>query len=168
MNPIHILGLDPGSTRAGYGVIRFSGSTPTFVDGGILDVSASDQHDRLVDLYNSCNKIIATHHPDAVGIEKLYFSKNTKTAMEVSHARGVLLLCARQHNLPVYEFSPSEIKQGVTGSGSADKKSVELLVKKILHTPSLQALDDVFDALGVALVTGYALAHPVKNLHLSQ
>jgi len=159
-----ILGVDPGSTRAGYGVVEFSSHQTKLIDSGILSVTTKNQHDRLVELYDSFTPIIQKYTPDAIGIEKLYFSKNVKTGMEVSQARGVLILCARQHNVPVYEFSPSEIKQGITGWGNADKKSVEMLVKKILHTPSLKALDDVFDALGIALVTGYTLnGHAEKS-----
>lgn len=152
-----ILGIDPGSTRAGYGVIEFHKNNPSLIASGMLQVRSKNQHDRLVELYTSFVTVLETHIPDAVGIEKLYFSKNVKTGIEVAQARGVLILCAKQQGLPVFEFTPSEIKQGVTGWGNADKKSVETLVKKILHTPSLEALDDVFDALGVALVTGYAL-----------
>ncbi len=152
-----IIGIDPGSTRAGYGVIEFNSRSIIFIDGGILSVTAHDQHQRLKELYEACNVILSKHRPDMAGMEKLFFAKNTKTATEVSQSRGVLALCMAQHNMPLYEFTPLEVKQGITGYGSADKKAVTRMVRgTIALPPSLQRVpDDVFDALAIALITGY-------------
>jgi len=156
--PIKILGIDPGSTRAGYGVILFSHSAnPQFIDGGIVGVSSADHNQRLVELRDSFKTIVKKHKPDCAGIEKLYFTKNVKTGIEVAQARGVLIVGVQDQNIPIYEFTPSEIKQGLTGYGAADKKAIETMVRATLHIDDLKQPDDVYDALAVALVLGYSL-----------
>ncbi|MFA6136201.1 MAG: crossover junction endodeoxyribonuclease RuvC [Candidatus Paceibacterota bacterium] len=151
-----ILGIDPGSTRAGYGVIEFDKNHQVFISGGIIDIKSKDKNNRLAELEKGINKIIKKNGPDLVGIEKLYFVKNMKTALEVAQSRGVLILCCVKEKIPILEFTPLEIKQGITGWGGADKKSVELWVKKILKIENLKEVDDVFDALAIAIVTGYS------------
>jgi crossover junction endodeoxyribonuclease RuvC len=154
---VRILGIDPGSTRAGYGIIDFTRAHPAYLEAGILGVKTSDQHDRLVELFDSCNAMIKKWKPELLGIERLYFAKNAKTAMEVAQARGVLLMCARKHKLPIYEFTPMQVKQGLTGYGTADKKAIIAMVRRSLDVGDLNEPDDAFDALAIALVTGYSL-----------
>ena len=150
-----ILGIDPGSTRAGYGIIDFSKDNSKFIDGGIVLVSSKDKNRRLVELEESFEKIFKIHNPEIVGIERLYFVKNQKTGLEVAQSRGVLLLSVAKRNLPIYEFTPNEIKQGVTGYGSADKIAVTKMVQKILKIGDINQPDDVYDALAIALMAGY-------------
>jgi crossover junction endodeoxyribonuclease RuvC len=150
-----ILGIDPGSTKAGYGIIDFSKNNPKFIDGGIILVYSKDKNLRLVELEKSFEKIFSLHKPEIVGIEKLYFVRNQKTGLEVAQSRGVLLLSIAKRKLPIYEFTPNEIKQGITGYGSADKKAVTKMVQKILNIKVKQP-DDVYDALAIALMAGYA------------
>jgi crossover junction endodeoxyribonuclease RuvC len=156
-----ILGIDPGSTRAGYGVIDFpnhsSGASPKFIAGGILKVSSIDKSQRLVELRNSFVPVIKEYSPDIAGVEKLYFVKNMKTALEVAQSRGVIMMCIQDKKIPIKEFTPLEIKQGVCGYGTADKQGVMKMVKKLLKIGDLKEPDDVYDALAVALVTGYSL-----------
>lgn len=152
-----VLGIDPGSTRAGYGLVSFNGDDFFFLDGGLVQVESKDPHQRLVDLYNSFEAVLNQHKPDIVGIEKLYFVKNIKTGIEVAQARGVLLMCAQKRRVPIYEFTPSEIKLGLTGYGNADKKAMETMVKKMISIPEETTFhDDTYDALGIAIVTAYA------------
>lgn len=154
-----ILGIDPGSTRAGYGVIDFNkkNNTAEYIDGGIISVSSKEENQRLLELKKSTEAVVKKHSPKMAGIEKLYFNKNVKTAIEVAQARGVLIVSIQDRQIPIYEFTPSEIKQGLTGYGSADKKSIEIMVKKILKIDDLKQPDDVYDALAIALVVGYSL-----------
>ncbi len=159
-----ILGVDPGSKRAGYGVVLFEKNDPEFVCGDLVNVPSNDQHQRLVELYESFEIILDEQTPDVVGVEKLFFTKNIKTGIEVAQARGIFVLCAKRRNLPIYEFTPSEIKCSLTGDGRADKKAVEKMVRTILKIDDLKKPDDVYDALGVALVTGYKLNSPLSNL----
>jgi crossover junction endodeoxyribonuclease RuvC len=150
-----ILGIDPGSTHAGYGVIDFSKNKPSYIDGGIVSVDSKDKNIRLVELEQSFEKIIKKYKPDIVGIERLYFVKNQKTGLEVAQSRGVLLLSVAKRRLPVFEFTPNEIKHGITGYGSADKKAVTKMVRQILKIGDLNQPDDAYDALAIALMAGY-------------
>jgi len=153
-----ILGIDPGSTRAGYAVISYTSSheKPTLLDAGILFTSQSDKNKLLPELLSSCSKIIELHRPDVAGIEKLYFVKNTKTALEVAQARGVLICAITQNNIPLYEYTPKEIKQGIAGYGGADKKAIIKIVQQTMDTSSCaKQPDDVFDAIAIALMVAY-------------
>lgn len=152
-----ILGIDPGSTRAGYGLIDFNRKSQKFLAGGIVGVRSLDKHERLVELRDSFIPLIKQYKPDIAGIERLYFVKNVKTGLEVAQSRGVLILCLQEKHVPIKEFTPSEVKRGVCGYGNADKKAVTEMVKKILRIKDLQQPDDTYDALAIALVAGYSL-----------
>lgn len=153
---MNIIGIDPGSTRAGYGVISFD-KTPTFVAGGIIETHSTDKNTLLAELYASCNDLLDTHKPDVAGVEKLYFAKNVRTATEVSQSRGVILLSLVQHNIAVEEVTPLAVKQGISGWGGATKKDVEKAVRQTLALDDFKDHDDVFDALAIALVVAYSL-----------
>ncbi len=151
------LGIDPGSTRAGYGVVEGSGKTFSYVACGILSTSSRDKNDLLTELYSSIHALVEKFKPDAAGIEKLFFVKNMKTGLEVAQSRGVIILSLRQHRVPVYEYTPKEIKQWVTGTGAADKRAMIKLVQSSLTIPDdVAEPDDAFDGLAIALITGYA------------
>ncbi|MBP6855734.1 MAG: crossover junction endodeoxyribonuclease RuvC [Candidatus Pacebacteria bacterium] len=153
-----IIGIDPGSTRAGWGVISFTKRRAVFIAAGIVKVLSTNKNERLVDLEKSFEKIIKKYKPDHAGIEKLYFVKNQKTGLEVAQSRGVLTLIVAKNNIPINEFTPNEIKQGITGYGTADKKAVTKMVRMILKLDDLKQPDDVYDALATALITGYAIS----------
>lgn len=159
------MGVDPGSTRAGYGIIDFSNTNPKFIAGGILSVSSTDKSQRLVELRNSFVPIIKKYSPQVAGVEKLYFAKNMKTALEVAQSRGVIMLCIQEKSIAISEFTPLEVKQGVCGYGKADKQAVTKMVKQILKIGDLKEPDDVYDALAIALVTGYSLALKKRYSH---
>lgn len=151
-----ILGIDPGSTRAGYGLVSFSGTTPSFIDCGIIRTTTKNKNDLLVDIYTSLSHIIKKHTPDVVGIESLYIVKNLTTATEVAQSRGVCVLVVSQNKIPLYEFTPREVKSLLTGYGTSDKKAVTQAVQQIFkNTIPTHYLDDSFDALAIALVAGY-------------
>ena len=147
-----ILGLDPGSTRVGYGFIRKEGQQLSFLNAGLLSITSTDPHRRLVELEASLFTLLRATTPHVVAIEKLFFMRNMKTAVAVSQSRGVLLLTLAKQKLPVLEYSPLEIKQGITGYGMASKKSVATVVAKILRIPPLHVHDDVTDALAAAIL----------------
>ena len=150
-----ILGIDPGTGICGFGVIEIPkpGSTSaTMLDAGVI---ATPPHtplpDRLLDMYESLHEIIKTTHPDTVSIEKLFFSKNITTGISVAEARGVVILVCHQHNLPIYEYTPNEIKKTLTGYGSADKHQMQEMVRLHLHLNSIPKPDDAADALAAAI-----------------
>ena len=147
------IGIDPGTRRIGYGVVeKKKDNTLRFVAAGILKIESSDNTVALAETKKSITTVIKKYKPDIMGIEKLFFMKNQKTAMAVAHARGVLMLAAYEAGLPVKEYTPNEIKLGVTGYGFADKKAVLKMVRLLLGKNDLKVIDDASDALAGAIM----------------
>jgi crossover junction endodeoxyribonuclease RuvC len=157
---IIVLGIDPGSTRAGYGVVVFSGRTPHYITAGIIATKQRDKNMLLADLDVSFKKLLKQTTPAIIGIEKLFFVNNMKTGLEVAQSRGVLLLSCAQQHLPIYEFTPKEIKQMIAGDGGADKKAIEKMVRITLGIDDIHQPDDAYDALAIALSAGYTHQRP--------
>lgn len=147
---MRILGVDPGTNRIGYGLIEKRGGSLKLLDFGLLEISEKGNRKFLV-LANKFGELIKKLKIDLAAIEKLYFSKNQKTAMEVSEARGILIFLLLKNGVPVVEYGPSEIKRCVTGYGLNDKKAVAKMVNKFLNVPPLDVIDDVTDALAIAI-----------------
>lgn len=147
-----ILGIDPGTTRAGYGLIESHGNSIALLESGLLEVTAKDAARRLAELAGSYRELLARAQPEVVAFETLFFSKNVKTAMDVAQARGVLLLITAEANIPFLEFSPSEVKSNIAGYGSADKQAVAIMVKRITGMREITGPDDVTDAIAIAIV----------------
>src|SRR3989344_4890510 len=127
-----ILGIDPGSTRIGFGLIEKNKGNLKLIKCGLLKIKSQDKGQRLIEAAESFSRLLKIRRPDLISIEKLFFMKNMKTALEVAQTRGVLTLISLQSKIPVLEFSPSEINVAATGYGLADKKSVGKMVSKIL------------------------------------
>lgn len=146
-----ILGLDPGSTRVGYGFIKKNKNELTLIKSGLLKIVSKEKHQRLIEIEKHLLQLIKKNKPDLVAMEKLFFMKNLKTAIEVAQSRGVLTLIIVKHKIPLLEFSPSEIKIAVTGYGMADKKAVAKMISLILKTGKIKGYDDVTDAIATAI-----------------
>jgi len=150
---VRILGIDPGTGILGFGVIEVLKGKTTLVDAGVVRTPAHTPLDeRLVEIYESLKQIIAETKPDEMSIEKLYFAQNVTTAISVSHARGVAMLAGKQAGLVIYEYTPLQIKQGLTGYGRADKKQIQEMVRVILSLKEVPKPDDCADALAAALL----------------
>lgn len=147
-----ILGIDPGSRRIGYGVIRADAGSVSILAAGILKIRSSDNAGALSEVHRETAALMRKYSPEALGIEKLYFAKNRKTAIDVAQARGVIIALAMREGLKVLEYSPSEVKSGVSGYGLADKRAVAKMVRAIFGAPNLRVIDDASDALAVAYV----------------
>jgi len=145
-----ILGIDPGITRTGYGVIEKNKGL-SLVDCGLINGEGVAPENRLAHLEQELEELIYLHQPDLICLEKLFFAKNKKTANTVSEARGVVILTVRKAGFKLMEFTPSEIKAVVAGDGRADKKGVKRAVEWTLKSGSIPGPDDVSDALAVAL-----------------
>ena len=156
---MRILGIDPGTGICGFGVIELKGSgtnalrgAAKMIDNGVISTPPNTPlPERLEDIYNSMHEIINLNKPDAVSIEKLFFTKNITTGISVAEARGVVILVCKQHNLPIYEYTPNEIKKTMTGYGSADKKQMQEMVKLHLNLKEVPKPDDAADALAAAI-----------------
>ncbi len=147
-----VLGIDPGTRRVGYGILEADRNNLRFIDAGILAVKSTDDASALHEIKILLEELIQKHKPVALGIEKLYFAKNQKTALQVAEARGVIMLAAMEHGLRIKEYGPSEVKSQLTGYGKADKKAVLKMVRLILKKPELDVIDDASDALALAIL----------------
>ena len=147
------LGIDPGTAITGYGIINEEQSGSLRVVGfGIIRTSAKfSQAERLVELYQKIRQLILLHQPEMGSVEKLFFERNVRTALQVGQARGVALLAMAQSNLQIGEYTPLEVKQAVAGYGGADKGQVQQMVRTILNLESIPKPDDAADALAVAI-----------------
>ena len=148
-----VLGIDPGTATTGYGLVRQmdDGGLEAVDFGAILTPATMHMPDRLASLYQQLQEIILLHRPDSSAVEKLFFQKNVKTALSVGQARGVVLLALAQAAVPIGEYTPNEIKQAVTGYGSAGKQQMQEMVKLLLRLDTRPKPDDAADALAVAI-----------------
>lgn len=150
----HVLGIDPGTHRLGWGVISGTPSKQHRVTSGCLESRPGTKSDvYLPYLYDNLVKIIIEHRPHYIGLETLLFQKNVKTAITVAEARGVILLVAAQHHIPVISLAPNSIKSAVGGSGNAAKQEVTRMVGLLLGVDVHQLIDDETDALAIAIAT---------------
>jgi crossover junction endodeoxyribonuclease RuvC len=149
---MRIIGIDPGTGILGFGVIDVSGAKVQLVDAGVIRTPVKeDDAVRLETIFQELTDIIADTKPDIMSVEKLFFARNVTTAMTVSQARGVVLLCARLSGLKIFEYTPMQIKQSVTGYGKADKKQMQEMVRILLKLKEIPRPDDAADALAAAL-----------------
>ena len=147
-----ILGIDPGLATLGYGVIEADNNKRRMIQFGTLTTPAGQpMPQRLRAIYQGMNQLMDIYQPDEVAFEELFFSKNITTGIAVSHARGVALLAVVQRTENLYEYTPMQIKQAVTGWGGADKHQVQQMVKMLLNMKEIARPDDAADALAVAL-----------------
>ncbi len=147
-----MLGIDPGSVTSGFGVIDGEGSRMSFVEAGHIGASSRLPFpERLKKMYEGIGEIISRHRPDAVAVENVFFARNVNSALKLGHARGVALLAAVNSSLPIFEYTPAEIKQSVVGYGNAEKTQVRQMVKTLLKLSSLPEPLDASDALACAI-----------------
>ncbi len=146
-----IIGIDPGTDRAGYGLIEKQGSALRFCEAGLLSTSKLRGPDALFAIKTHLDALLAQYQPQVLATEKLFFMKNQTTGIQIAEARGVILLAAREKNIPIAEFAPTEVKMAVTGYGQSDKHAVLKMVRLILKTPELSVIDDAADALAIAI-----------------
>lgn len=147
-----ILGLDPGTATTGWGVVADDGNHPRMLGFGCIETSKNkDNVDRLKEIAADVRHLIATYQPDEVAIEELFFFKNITTAIKVAQSRGVLLLTVGEARVPIWEYTPLQVKQAITGYGRAEKKQVQTMVKCILKLDRIPKPDDAADALAIAI-----------------
>ncbi len=152
-----ILGIDPGYAIVGFGVIGCEGTALTPIEYGAITTPANTKTElRLCEIYDGICELCDKFHPDAVAIEELFFNSNAKTAVNVCQARGVILLAVSRQGVPVFEYTPLQIKQAVTGYGRAEKHQIIAMVTTLLGLKSAPKPDDTADALAAAICHGYS------------
>lgn len=149
---LKILGIDPGYATLGYGVVDFSGNRYRSLEhGSIVTKAGTDFNRRLEIIFDRLSEILEKHRPDCTSVEKLFFQNNQKTAIQVAEARGVVLLAAQKARVPVYEYTPLQVKSAVTGYGKAEKYQVMEMTRRLLCLKEVPKPDDTADALALAI-----------------
>ncbi len=153
---LRILGIDPGYATVGFGVVDYQGfSFRTLEYGAILTEAHSDFSQRLSQIYTDMLFILEKYRPQALSVEKLFFNTNKTTGIMVAEARGVILLACAQKDVPVFEYTPLQVKSAVVGYGKAEKKQVMDMTRRILHLSEIPKPDDAADALALAICHGH-------------
>lgn len=149
---MRILGLDPGYGRTGYGVVEATGGVLHAIAYGCIETKKETPFgERLFALKCALDTLVKTHKPKYLAVEKIFFTKNAKTALQVGEARGVVILTAAMHRIPTIELGPLEVKMALTGYGRAEKKQIQRMVQAMLHLSRAPTPDDVSDALAIAI-----------------
>lgn len=152
-----ILGIDPGIGRMGWGVVKDLSGQQTVLEFGCFETLAKTGLDeRLAAIHHFVSNIIKKFTPEILAIEQLYFSANSKTALTVGQARGVILLAAAQAHVPTAAYTPLQVKQAITGYGRADKNQIQQMIIAILHLSRRIVRDDTADALAIALTHAFS------------
>jgi len=147
-----VLGIDPGYDRMGVAIVeKQSGKEVVLFSSCLISEKSDDFPDRLFQLGQDLEKVIKKWKPDALSMEKLFITKNQKTAMNVAETRGMIIYLAKKHSLSIDQYTPMEIKQTITGHGGADKKQVTQMIEKLVCLSKEKRLDDEYDAIGAAL-----------------
>lgn len=154
---LKILGIDPGYAIVGFGVVEYDGYKFTPIHFGAITTQAgTDFTLRLKTIYDDMNTVLTTFQPEAMAIEKLFFNTNQKTGIDVAQARGVTVLAAANMGIPIFEYTPLQVKQSVVGYGRAEKKQVMEMTRRILGLADVPKPDDTADALAIAICHGHS------------
>ena len=149
---MRVLGIDPGYAIVGWGVVDYQGNRFSPVGFGAVTTAAGvDFEKRLEQVYQGVKEVFETYRPEALSIEKLFYQHNQTTVIGVAEARGVILLAAAQAGVPIFEYTPMQVKQSVSGYGMAVKKQVQEMTRILLHLPAIPKPDDTADALAMAI-----------------
>ncbi len=147
-----ILGIDPGVATIGFGVLRAERGKNTLLQYGVITTPAGiPLSQRLVQISEDMEQLIRQFKPDEMAVEELFFSKNITTGIAVAHGRGVILLAAEKLGVPVFEYTPMQVKQAVVGYGAAEKRQVMLMTQRLLGMREIPRPDDAADALAIAI-----------------
>lgn len=153
---MRIMGIDPGYAIIGYGIVDYSAGKFRTVNFGAVTTKAKTAFPlRLETIYRDITELLTTFKPDAISLEKLYFNTNTTTAIDVAQARGVIVLAAQLNGVQVFEYTPLQVKQSVTGYGRAEKSQIMEMTRRLLSLPKMPKPDDTADALALAVCHAY-------------
>ncbi len=162
-----ILGIDPGYAIVGYGVISYRNNHFSVIDYGAITTDAKTPFNkRLEIIFDELTEIIEKYSPEAMAIEKVFYNSNAKTVIDVSQARGVIMLAAQKKSLPAFEYTPLQVKQSVVGYGRAEKKQVQEMIRRILSLEKVPKPDDTADALAMAICHAHASGSLMQNMRI--
>ena len=162
---MRILGIDPGYAIVGYGVLDYDHNKFDVVNYGAITTEAGTPFEkRLIEIYDDMNSLLDMFRPDCMSIERLYFTNNKTTGIDVAQARGVITLAAAQHCVEIYEYTPLQVKQAVVGYGRAEKHQVQEMVKNILRLKECPKPDDTADAVALAICHGHSSGSALSRI----
>ncbi len=157
---MRILGIDPGIAIVGFGVVDKNGNRYSTVEYGAITTPAhTPLENRLKTIYDEMTLLFANFRPDAMSVEELFFNSNAKTAIAVGQARGVIILSAVENGVPIYEYTPLQVKQALTGYGRASKMQIQQMMRTMLGLSEIPKPDDVADALAIAVCHGNSVRY---------
>ena len=162
---MRIIGIDPGYAIVGFGIVDYIGGKFTVLDYGAITTDKDTPFpQRLCEIYDDYCHILDNWKPDALSIERLYFTNNQKTGIDVAQARGIIMMAAQQRNIEINEYTPLQVKQAVVGYGQAVKKQVQEMTRKILKLKTVPKPDDTADALAMTICHGQSSGSLIRNL----
>lgn len=162
---MRIIGIDPGYAIVGFGIVDYIGGKFTVLDYGAITTDKDTPFPkRLCEIYDDYCHILDTWKPDALSIERLYFTNNQKTGIDVAQARGIIMMAAQQRNIEINEYTPLQVKQAVVGYGQAVKKQVQEMTRKILKLKTIPKPDDTADALAMTICHAQSSGSLIRNL----
>jgi len=163
---LRILGIDPGLAIVGFGVIEYSANRfRTLSYGAITTPAHTPVGQRLSQIHRELDQLIKKYQPDEMAVEELFFNTNITTGITVAEARGVILLTGSENGIPVFEYTPLQVKQAVVGYGNAEKSQVILMVKTLLGLEKSPKLDDTSDALAIAICHAHTGGSRLKGFY---
>lgn len=163
-----ILGIDPGYAIVGFGVIEYKNNHFKTIDYGAITTEAGLNFNRRLEIiYDELTALMEKYKPDALSVEKVFYNSNAKTVIDVSQARGVIMLAAQKNKIPVFEYTPLQVKQSVVGYGRAEKKQIQEMVKRILFLEKVPKPDDTADALAMAVCHAHTSGSVMGRVALS-
>ena len=149
---MRVLGIDPGTGRVGWALVSHEKGTDSLIECGCFETKVnSELPERLQKIYLFLKELIKQNNPDVLAVESLFFATNVKTAFDVGAARGVILLAGQEAGLPIFQYTPLQVKSSLTGYGKAEKNQIQFMVTKILHLKEIPKPDDAADAVAIAL-----------------
>ena len=161
-----ILGIDPGLAIVGWGVVQYAANRfAPMAYGSIQTKAGIPVEDRLSQIYDRLSEIIEKYKPDAISVEELFWNTNVTTGIVVAEARGVILLCAKMHGVPIYEYTPMQVKLAVCGYGKATKRQVMDMTKRLLHMQEVAKPDDTADAIAIAICHAHTGASAIGKYY---
>jgi crossover junction endodeoxyribonuclease RuvC len=165
---VTIFGIDPGSDRTGYGCVQTDGSRHRMISSGaIVSSSLGSFPEKLLRIHTGLTVLLKEHRPDCVAIENVFHGVNARSALKLGHARGVAMLAAVEAGLPIFEYTPAQIKRAVAGNGRAEKHQIQHMVKLLLRLVAVPTPHDAADALAVAICHSMTPAHVADRAHPS-
>ena len=163
---MYIIGIDPGYAIVGYGILKYEANRFEPVTYGAITTPAGMPFVKRLDkIFSDMSDLLNTYKVDAMSIEKLYFNTNTTTAIDVAQARGVIVLSAERHGVDVFEYTPLQVKQAVTGYGKAEKKQIMEMTRIMLGLQSVPKPDDTADALALAICHAHSAGSALGRLN---